>query len=168
MIAGVRSAFGAADAWVRRGEFFALGALMAALTAITFLQVVMRYVFNDPLTWSEEAARYLFVWVSLVGAGAAVGRGAHYGMETLHQRLPPGLHRFFGAAAMLVVFAFAVALFVTGIRETALAARQFSWSMPIRMHWAYAAVPVGAALMIWHVGTLWLRHGWGRHPLDRG
>lgn len=167
MIAKLRAAFGAADAWVRRSEVVALGALMAALTAVTFLQVVMRYVFNAPLTWSEEMARYLFVWVSLVGAGAAVGRGAHYGLEAVHKRLPAALHGVFGAAAMLIVLAFGATLLVTGIRETALAARQFSWSMPIRMHWAYAAIPVGAALMVWHVGMLWLRHGIGWHPLDR-
>ena len=167
MTGRIRAALGAADAWVRRAEMAALGTLMAALTTITFLQVLMRYVFNDPLTWSEEAARYLFVWVSLVGAGAAVGRSAHYGMETLQHRLPAGLHRWCGGAAMLVVLAFAVALLVTGVQESVLAARQLSWSMPIRMHWAYAALPVGAALMIWHIGTLWLRHGFGRHPLDR-
>jgi TRAP-type C4-dicarboxylate transport system permease small subunit len=166
VIARLRRALGAADGWVRRAEMGALGALMAALTAVTFLQVVMRYVFNDPLTWSEELARYLFVWVSLIGAGAAVGRGGHYGMETLEQRVPRAVHRFLGAMAMLIVLAFAVALLVTGLQETALAARQLSWSMPIRMHWAYAALPAGAALMLWHIAMLWLRHGFGRHPLD--
>lgn len=166
-MSALREALGAIDAWVRRAELFVIGALTAVLTVITLLQVLLRYVFNDPLTWSEEAARYLFVWLSLIGAGAAVGRGAHYGLEVLRRQLPERWHRYLGFGSMLVVLVFAVTLLVTGIQEAALAARQFSWSMPIRMHWAYAALPVGAALMIWHVGALWLRHGFGRHPLDR-
>jgi TRAP-type C4-dicarboxylate transport system permease small subunit len=162
-----RAAAAALDGWIRRSETFLLGALMAVLTAVTFAQVVARYVFNDPLTWSEEAARYLFVWVSLVGAGAAVGRGAHYGLEALARRLPPGWRAAAGFASTVVVLAFAFALLITGITETQLASRQFSASLPMRMHLSYAALPVGAALMIWHVLALWARHGFGRHPLDR-
>jgi TRAP-type C4-dicarboxylate transport system permease small subunit len=167
VIARLRAAAGAADVWVRRAEFAVIGTLTGVMTLITLAQVVMRYVFNDSLIWSEEAVRYLFVWVSLVAAGAAVGQGAHYGLEAAHRYLPPQARATLGFVAMLIVAAFALALLVTGVREAMLAARQFSWTMPIRMHWAYSALPVGAALMLWHIGVLWLRHGLGRHPLDR-
>jgi len=155
------------DRGVQRAEMGILVALMALLTFITFAQVVFRYAFNSPLTWSEEAARYLFVWTSMIGAGAAVARGTHYGLDGLLRAVPRRWARLFGVAATSVVFVVATALFVTGIAETVLASRQFSASLPMRMHWAYAALPCGAALMMWHTAVLWIRRGPGQHPLDR-
>lgn len=163
----IRAAAEAADAWVRRAEFVTVGVLTGVMTALTLLQVVMRYVFNDSLIWSEEAVRYLFVWVALIGAGAAVGQGAHYGLEAAHRYVPPRAKLVLGFVAMAIVLVFAVVLLVTGVREAVQATRQTSLTMPIRMHWAYTAIPVGAALMLWHVAVGWLRHGFGRHPLDR-
>ena len=52
------------DHWVALAETAAIVVLVALLTAVTFAQVITRYLLGDPLIWSEEAARYLFVWVS--------------------------------------------------------------------------------------------------------
>lgn len=163
----LRSTVATADTWVRRGEYVTVGVLTGVMTLLTLMQVIMRYVFNDSLIWSEEAVRYLFVWVAMVGAGAAVGHGTHYGLEAAHRYATPKVKALLGFVAMLLVLAFAIALLVTGIRESLLAARQTSLTMPIRMHWAYAAIPVGAALMVWHILVGWLQYGFGRHPLDR-
>ena len=152
---------------MRRVEYGVVGVLTGVMTLLTLVQVVMRYVFNDSLIWSEEAVRYLFVWVALIGAGAAVGHGTHYGLEAAHRYVTPRVRAVLGFLATLVVLAFVLALFTTGIREAVLAARQSSLTMPIRMHWAYAAIPVGAALMLWHLALGWLRFGFGHHPLER-
>ena len=45
---------------------------MIAMVVIIFLQVVMRYVFNNSLTWSEEIARYIFLWQIWIGVSYAV------------------------------------------------------------------------------------------------
>lgn len=163
----IRSSVATADTWVRRGEYVVVGVLTGVMTLLTLTQVVMRYVFNDSLIWSEEAVRYLFVWVALIGAAAAVAEGTHYGLEAAHRYVPPRVKAVLGFVAMLFVLGFVLALFTTGIREALLAARQTSLTMPMRMHWAYAAIPVGAALMLWHIAAAWVRHGFGRHPLDR-
>src|SRR5574341_1452640 len=55
------------------------GLLIALMTALVALQVVFRYVVNYTLPWSEELARYVFLWASLLGACVALGRGAHLG-----------------------------------------------------------------------------------------
>ena len=167
-MSAARAAVAAADRWIRASETFLLGALTIALTAVTFSQVVSRYAFNAPIVWSEEAARYLFVWVSLVGAGAAVGRGAHYGLEALVKALKAPWRGVVGFACSGVILCFALVLLVTGIAETRLADGQFAPTLPMRMSVAYAALPAGAALMIWHVLAVWAKRGFGAHPLDKG
>ena len=42
-------------------------ALMSVMTVVIFVQVVMRYVFHNSLTWSEEFARYCFIWLIYLG-----------------------------------------------------------------------------------------------------
>jgi TRAP-type C4-dicarboxylate transport system permease small subunit len=140
--------------------------LVAIITVVTFLQVFTRYVTGDPLIWTEEAARYLFVWITLIGGAAAVRGNGHFGLDIL-RRLFPALRVPLGAISMLVVFAFLALLFYTGILETRQAATQLSPGLQVTMHWAFLAIPIGAALALWHVLAHWARGGIGAHPLDR-
>lgn len=72
-------------------------ALVLALAAIfvagflgcVILQVLFRYLLAAPLPWSEEAARYLFVWTAFLAAAAAVGRDDHFTISLLADKLPP-------------------------------------------------------------------------------
>lgn len=140
--------------------------MVAAITAVTFAQVFTRYVTQDPLLWSEEVARYLFVWITLVGAAAGVRLHAHFGLDILRRYAPP-LRTALGIVTMLVVAGFLGLLLYTGIAETRQAALQMSPALQVRMHWAYLAVPVGAGLALWHVLAHWARSGIGAHPLDK-
>jgi TRAP-type C4-dicarboxylate transport system permease small subunit len=148
---GLRARLLGLDEAIGRLEALALGLLVALLTAVTFGQVVFRYGLNQPLYWSDEAARYLFVWTALIGAAACVRGRAHYAMDALVARLPPKLGRVCAGFAWAVVAGFVAVLLVYGWRDTLNASRQEALSLPMRMHWAYAAMPVGAALMLWHL-----------------
>ena len=154
------------DAGLARVEAVVIAALVALLTAVTFAQVVWRYALNDPLIWSEEAARYLFVWVTMIGASLGMREGAHYGLDLVLKRLPRPLRAAAGAAVAVVVIVFLGALFVTGLWETQLAAMQFSATLPMRMHWAYLALPVGAGSAIFHVLAHLARSGVFVHLLE--
>lgn len=120
----LRAAILALDGIVARVEAVAIALLVALLTGVTFSQVVSRYVFDDPLIWSEEAARYLFVWVTMVGAALGMREGGHYGLDIVVKRLPRAVRGAVGTVAALVVLAFLAVLFVTGVQETQLAAMQ--------------------------------------------
>jgi TRAP-type C4-dicarboxylate transport system permease small subunit len=139
------------DAGLARVEAVALGVLVLAMTGATLAQVVARYLFNAPLIWSEEAARYLFVWVSMIGAALAVRQGGHYTLTALVERLPPPMARIARFAALAVAAAFLVVLLVTGINETSQAHMQDAATLPFRMSLPYAAIPVGAGLMLLHL-----------------
>ncbi|OYD55157.1 C4-dicarboxylate ABC transporter permease [Thauera propionica] len=67
---------------------------MVGMVVMVFGNVVMRYAFNSGLTMSEELARFLFVWMTFLGAIVALREHAHLGVDTLIRRLPPLGRRF--------------------------------------------------------------------------
>ncbi|TCK08053.1 UNVERIFIED_ORG: TRAP-type C4-dicarboxylate transport system permease small subunit [Anoxybacillus amylolyticus] len=75
----------------------ALNALMASTLAfmciLVFGNVVLRYGFNSGITWSEEMSRFLFIWMSFLGAIGALKDNDHLGVDTLVKKLPTGVKR---------------------------------------------------------------------------
>jgi TRAP-type C4-dicarboxylate transport system permease small subunit len=138
------------DDWLVRLETGFIVILVSCLTGVTFAQVVTRYLLGDPLIWSEEAARYLFVWVSMIGAALAIREGSHFGLDFLIRRIPE-FRPILARMANIVMIAFLVVVLKTAIDETRLASMQFAMTFPMRMHWAYLALPVGSALMLFHL-----------------
>ncbi len=80
--------------------------LVAAAMAVMFLvvvaQVFYRYVLNAPLIWAEEAARYLLVLTTFIGAPVAMRRGAHIAVTLIVELLPRGARRAVETAAQVL------------------------------------------------------------------
>ncbi len=94
-------------------------AAIAAFTgmfACVLAQVVFRYGFNDPLVWSDELARYLFVWTAFLGWIIAARRRSHLAVGMLVTKLPPKARVACHALAALVAIAFAAVLVYYGTR----------------------------------------------------
>ncbi len=66
---------------------------LAAMSLSVFGNVVLRYVFNSGLTWSEEMSRYFFVWMVFLGAIAALKDKMHLGVDIVVNALPKGLQK---------------------------------------------------------------------------
>lgn len=64
---------------------------IGAMTLLIFLQVLLRYVFNTPLAWTEEISRYLFIWMTFTAGYIGLRKGKHIGVEALQNALPPML-----------------------------------------------------------------------------
>ncbi|KQW00832.1 TRAP transporter small permease [Rhizobacter sp. Root1221] len=82
-----------------------LVALLAVMVVLVFGNVVLRYAFNSGIVFSEEVSRFLFMWLTLLGAMIAMHDGAHLGMTSLVARLPvvgQRLCRFVADTLMLV------------------------------------------------------------------
>lgn len=92
---------------VNRVEEGLIAGILAAMTLITFANVVARYVFNDNLLWALEATVFLFAWLVLLGASVCVKHNLHLGVDALVKLLPPGGRRALTlvAAAACVLFA---------------------------------------------------------------
>ncbi len=72
-----------ASAWITRAIEFTLFCLLVGMVLMVFGNVVLRYVFNTGLNFSEEMSRYFFVWLTFVGAVLAFAEHGHIGVETL-------------------------------------------------------------------------------------
>ena len=67
---------------------YLLGIMMALMVGFVFLNVILRAGFNSGLVWSEELARYLFVFITFIGAIGAMRSNSHLGMDVVVRRLP--------------------------------------------------------------------------------
>ena len=67
---------------------FVLVTLLALMVAMVFCNVVLRYGFNSGILISEEMSRFMFVWLTFIGAVVAMREGAHLGVDTLVKALP--------------------------------------------------------------------------------
>ena len=84
---------------------FAMVACLAVMVVLVFGNVVMRYGFNSGFTLSEELSRWLFVWMTFLGAVVAVHERAHLGTDTLVSRLPvAGKKWCLGATYLLMLY----------------------------------------------------------------
>ena len=83
-----------------RLEEYLTAALLAAMTLLTFTQVVLRYVFNSGLIWALEATTYLFGWLVLIGISIGVRSNRHIAVDLLSARLGRGMQK---AVALLAV-----------------------------------------------------------------
>lgn len=125
--------------------------LFAALTAVVGLQVANRLVLHLPLIWSEEAARFLFFWVVLLGAAMSVRRRRHFVLDVTPRRW----RRRTGVLAVLLdafpdtcVLGFGVFLLAQGIGYTRAGSFRTASNSGINMAAVYAAIPLFAALAI--------------------
>jgi TRAP-type transport system small permease protein len=88
-----------------------LASMLAVMAVLVFGNVVLRYGFNSGITASEELSRFLFVWLTFIGAILAFKEGAHLGVDTLVQRLPGVWKRvLYGASALLMLLCCGVLL----------------------------------------------------------
>ena len=125
-----------------------LALLMTAMTVVMTAQVWYRFVLNDPLTWSEELGRYLFVWISFLGAAAGVRYQMHLGIDLLRKVLPPNAYRLMVLLTNLAIQMFLAAIIYWGFRILGVVRFQTSASMNISMLYPYLAVPVGSIFML--------------------
>ena len=88
--------------------------LLAAMTILTFVQVVLRYAFNSGFVWALEATTYMFGWLVLLGMSYGVKVGSHIGVDVLVKTLSPALQRAVGVAVGLLCLLYAAIIFYGG------------------------------------------------------
>jgi TRAP-type C4-dicarboxylate transport system permease small subunit len=109
-----------------------------------FVQVVLRYGFDRPLVWSDELARYLFVWCAFLGWIIAARRRSHLAISVLADRAGPRAQALFALAGALSAVAFAAILFWFGLQITRRNADIDTVALFFTFGVVYAIVPVAA------------------------
>lgn len=148
--------------WLLAANRWALIALLAVMAVLVIANVISRYVFSYSFTWVEEASRYLMIWAAFLGAGMALRVGGHIAIDSLPAALPPAGARVLRSVIVLVLAVTLSILIWLGIEYS-----QFAWEQetPV-LGWSfgqvYLAMPIGAALMLLHLGLVaqrWVRTG---------
>jgi TRAP-type C4-dicarboxylate transport system permease small subunit len=137
--------------WLVRAER-AQDALAVVLFALMFgvivLQVVLRYVFNAPLVFTDELAAYLFVWVSFFGWTLATRKRIHIGIGVIAERLPAKLRRTLHALWCAASVAFAAVLFVVGAMIVHRNGDVRMVSLDFAVWPVYVVVPIAALFLV--------------------
>jgi len=126
----------------------AICSLLIAMTIVVFSQVIARYVLQAPLSWSEELARFLLMWLSMLSAAYGFKTKSHFALKFLVERVPNLAQRFVAVLVHLVVALFFAVLlyysviFVNGVDGHIAPALQISMQIP------YASIVVGCALIL--------------------
>ncbi|WP_111646641.1 TRAP transporter small permease [Paranoxybacillus vitaminiphilus] len=76
---------------------------LAMMCILVFGNVVLRYIFNSGITWSEEMSRFLFIWMIFLGAIGALKDNDHLGVDTLLKKLPLSAKRVVFILSNLIV-----------------------------------------------------------------
>lgn len=97
--------------WLERFEEGLIAFLLAAMTLITFAQVIARYIFNYSFTWALELATYLFGGLIFLGLSYGVRVSAHIGVDALVKVLPARIARAVGIVACLLCLGYACIVF---------------------------------------------------------
>ncbi len=118
-------------------DYFAAIAL-AVMVVLVFGNVVLRYGFNSGLSVSEELSRWLFVWVTFLGAVAALKDRAHLGTDMLVGRLGPFGKRVCLAAAYVLMLFCCVLLYKGSFDQVKINWTSTSAAMEVSMAWFYA------------------------------
>jgi len=141
-----------ARAWlglVRLLEFLATS-LFALLTCVVLWGVFSRYAIGAQGTWTDELARYLLVWVSLIGGALMYREHGHLGVDYFVGKFDPEAQRVTAIIVELIVFGFA--LFVLGyggwtLMSEAFRAGETTTSLGIQVGWLHIATPLSGIFM---------------------
>lgn len=119
---------------------------MALMVIMVFGNVVLRYGFNSGITVSEELSRWLFVWMTFLGAVVALNRRAHLGTDALIGRLPLLGRKICFVLAQLLMLAMCWLMFSGTWQQTQINLQTTSAVMEASMAWLYGSGMVFAAL----------------------
>lgn len=127
--------------------------IMSLAVIIVALQVVTRYCLKIPLPWSEEIARYLFLWLTWVGASFATKERRHVNIDVVYQKLPKNYQHLCTIVSTIVWIGFLVAMAYLSVSLTESVARggQIAVGSGIPMWIPYASIPTGIILMLFRL-----------------
>lgn len=147
-------------AWLR----LLAGLLLVAITVLTILQVMFRFLLNSPLVWSEEVARLCIVWMTFLGAAVCCWDGTHLRVGALADRLPGRLGTALHVVSGAMIVAFLAVLVWTSIPLVQISNLYSVGALDIPVSWYRAPVTVGGTLMIAFLAARW----WSMRARGRG
>jgi TRAP-type C4-dicarboxylate transport system permease small subunit len=133
--------------------------LVTVMSAVCLAQVLWRYLLNDPLIWSEEMSRYLFVWIGYLGAWVAWRRRQHIALDAVIFLRSPHLQLLSARVVEVAVLVFCLYTAWGNVRLMEVSGSQLSAVLQFPMKWVYLAHTVMATLITVDILVGWLTGG---------
>ena len=145
-------------------EEFVAGFGLCVMSVLVFAQVVMRYVFHAPMSWSDEIAVYCMLWSVYLSASWAVRERAHIRVMNLIPLFPPRIALWLTYLSDFIWFVFALFIAWQGVLlDKSLWERSYvSPVLGIDQKWPYLVIAVGFFLMVLRLVQVyyrWFKHG---------
>jgi len=116
--------------------------LMWIVGIVITLQVLNRAVLHIPMPWTEEAARYFFIWLSLMGVIRVARKRAFLKVDLLYMALPDSLKRACDIFAQIVILILTIAILRACAILLPMTMTRYAPAMNISMFWMYVAIPL--------------------------
>lgn len=145
------------DRWLGRALILLMG--LAVLNVLW--QVLSRFVLGDPSSFTQELARFLLIWVGILGAGYGVGQGDHLALELIPEQFTGRSRDWLQIMIQSFILAFGVGvLIVGGIRlvYVQLSLGQTSASLDIPVGYVYVVLPLTGTVIVFYTLTHIRRH----------
>lgn len=140
-----------------------LSLILIGIVSVTFIQVLFRYVFRLSLAWSEELARYLFLWLGALASAYAFKTKSHFALRFLVDRLRGRLKGWASTLVVFVVSGFLLLFIWKSLEFSVSMAGQIAPSTKISMAVPYSSAWAGGILMLYYV----LRNWWSDRHVKR-
>ena len=136
------------DRWLTGAAWTLACVLLAIISCLGMWQVLARFVFSQPSTWTEESMRRLLIWMVMLGVVVAFRRGALVSVDLMVRSASGRWLTVVRSLITGVSLAYLLVLLWYGINLVTRVRFQTFASMELSMGWAYAALPVGAGLAL--------------------
>jgi TRAP-type C4-dicarboxylate transport system permease small subunit len=143
-------------AFIERLVLMALVGLFAAMVVACTAQVIWRYLFNDPLVWSEELARYLFIWISYISAWVAWKSRSHIALDAVTYLNSPAMNAWTGRIVEVLVLGYCLYTLFASFQIVGITHTQPSAVLELPMSVVYAGYSAMAILIIGDIVVGWL------------
>ncbi len=129
--------------------------LLVAIVAVTFLQVISRYVLQTSLAWTEELARYLFIWLAALGAAYAFKTRSHFLLRFIVDRCSPGVQNAIAGLVAVLMIGFLTIFVWQALQYTLSVSGQTAPGTGLSKAVAASSAVVGGLLMLFYVIRNW-------------
>lgn len=127
--------------------------LMAIMLFAVLWQVFTRYIIGSASTFTEELARFLLIWIGLLGAAYASGQKMHLAIDLLPSQLTGRKKRILASIISIVIILFSATVLVAGggqLVYTSYILGQTSAALQIPLAYVYAVIPLSGLLVIYY------------------
>ena len=127
------------------------GFILVALCLIIDYSVVMRFIFNSPVTWQYELTLVGLCWATFIGMPMTFHKEEHLRLTFVTNSLPPKTWRVYMDIIDLVLIVFLIVGIVSSVQVVQNAWSQYYQTIPVRRGLYYLSFPIGAAISVVHL-----------------